>query len=139
MGEVNVFLSSSPLRILLPREPETLSSLDSKWEETSQFLLTVPVFSLTPRDEVEPLDTIWLSLFLVFNLEGRVMTSFSRKTTRHSMSPPDVSKWKLTRKNKKLEEYSSPLSSVIPIWDPRYPRRSSPRVSSTLALSKFIV
>merc|ERR1712174_103568 len=105
--EVNVFLSSSPLRTLLPREVETPSSLDSRWEEISLFLPTVPVFSLTPRDVVVPRDTIWLSPFLVFNLERKVMTSSSRRTTRLSMSPLDVSRWKLTRsarKNKKLEE-----------------------------------
>merc|ERR1712174_6604 len=130
-------LSSSPLRTLLPREVETPSSLDSRWEEISLFLSTVPVFSLTPRDVVVPPDTIWLSLFLVFNLERKVMTSFSRRTTRLSMSPLDVSRWKLTRltrKNQKLEEYSWPLNSVIPIWDPRSQRRFLPRVFSMLVL-----
>jgi photosystem II oxygen-evolving enhancer protein 1 len=81
----------------------------------------------------------WLSPFRVCNLERKVMKSFSRKTTRRSMSPLDVLKWKSTRStllNKKLEESLLPPNWVIPIWVPRSPRRSSPRVSSTPVFSK---
>merc|ERR1712087_772759 len=125
--EVNVFHSFSPLRTLLPREMETPSSLDSKWAETSPLLLTVLVFSLTPRDVVVPPVTIWLSLFQVFNLERKVMMSFSEKTTRLSMSPLDVSKWKSTRSMLKIlksVEFSLPHNLETLIWDPRYQRKS---------------
>jgi hypothetical protein len=137
--EENVFHSFSPSRILLPREAAAPSSLDSRWEETSTLPLTVQVSSLTPKDVVEQLDTIWLSLCQVFNPERKVTMSFSPKTTRSLILQQDVSKWKSTRstlRNRKLEEFSLLLNFLILIWVLRCQRRSSPRESSTPESSK---
>merc|ERR1712115_191285 len=119
--EENVFRSFSPSRILSRREMVRSSSPVSRWEETSMFRLTAPVFSLTPRDVEVPPDMIWLLPFPVFKPVKRVTKISTRRTTRLSMLPPDVLRWRLTRltpQNQKLEEFSLPHNWEIPIWVP---------------------
>merc|ERR1712071_197696 len=92
--EVSAFHSFLQLRILQLLDLETPSSLVSRWEESSTLHHTVLVFSLTPRDVVEPLVMIWPSHFHVFSPEKLVMTQCLRRITKPLMLPKEELRWK---------------------------------------------